>query len=202
MIEETDSFFDGLDRTFIEYSAKLEAPLYWAYGLVRYRAFSPLGPNQFDNTSSKIRELATRTFILAAASLAFTFAATHLAITAVVIGTCAKVLRAVGFSLQKNQFSHIRGAAPEKTLTGGQASVLTWNICGEEGGLSYQKGVVQWASRLDRIVEKIQNEDPDLIVLQGVNDPALAKALISQLGDRYAHFFTHLGGGAWKNTNG
>jgi hypothetical protein len=203
MIDETDSIFDGLDRTLIDFSSKLAEPLCWAYGMVRWRSISPLDPNKFDNTSSKITEIATRIFIFASAALAFAFAATHIIIATAIIGASSKLLRAVGFALQKDHFTHVRGNAPETTLTNGQASVLTWSLSGEWGGLSYKEGgVVHWRSRIDQIVDKIKAENPDVIVLQKIDDTALAEALVGKLKDDYAHFFTHLGGGTWQSVNG
>jgi hypothetical protein len=203
MIEETDSYFDGLDRTYIDISSKLAEPFCWAYGMLRYRFISPLDPNKFDNTSSRVQEIATRVLIFVSAALAFSCAITHISLAAIAMGTGALLFRAAGFAVQKNQFTHVKGTAPEKTLANGQASVMVWGLCGDRGGLSYRKGgVVHWRSRLDSIVEKIEKEDPDVIVLQEVKDAALAEAIISKLKDRYAHFFTHLGGGACKEVNG
>lgn len=203
MIEETDSFLDGFSRGCIDFSSKLAEPFCWSYGMLRYRSISPLDPNKFDNTSSKAQEVGKRALILGAAALACYLAA-HVAIAgAAVLATGALAFRAIGFALQKNQFTHVRGLAPETALAERQAKVMVWSLCGERGGLSYRKGgVIHWRSRLDRIVEKINKESPDVIVLQEINDTALAEALIAKLKGEYAHFFTHLGGGVLQQTNG
>lgn len=203
MIDETDAFSDGLDRTFLQVSSTLAEPFCWAYGMLRYRSVSPLDPNQFDNASSKAQEVATRVFIFLSAALAFAFAATHIAIAAIVLGAGSQMCRAIGFALQKNRFTHVPGLASEKSLENRQTKVMTWNLCGEYGGLSYKEGgVVHWRSRFDPIIEKIKGEDPDVIVLQEIRDTALVEALIQALQDRYAHFFIHLGGSAWERGSG
>jgi endonuclease/exonuclease/phosphatase family metal-dependent hydrolase len=80
---------------------------------------------------------------------------------------------------------------------------MVWNLRGQCGGLHYKNGgVVHWRSRLDKIIEKIEAEDPDVLVLQEIDDTALAEALIQRLGGRYAHLFTHLGANAWGSSNG
>ncbi|HSX11357.1 MAG TPA: hypothetical protein VLF94_06565, partial [Chlamydiales bacterium] len=202
MIDETNSCFDGLDRTFIDLSSKLAEPFCWAYGMLRYRFVSPLDPGKFDNTTSQVREIATRVLIFATAALAFAFAAPHIVIVAALAGAGSQIFRSIGFALQKDRFTHVRGLAPEKVLQNGQASTLVWGICGEYGGLSYKGGVVHWRSRLDKIVEKIETVDPDLIVLREIDDTALAEALIARLQGRYAHFFTHIAGSSCNKTNG
>ncbi len=207
MLEEIEfddsNCLEGYDRTFLNYSSKLAEPFCWAYGMLRHRFVSPLDPNKFDNTSSKIKEIATRIFIFACATVAFACAATHLAFAAVVLGSCSKLFRAIGFALQKDHFTHVKGLLPEQALVGGQAKVMTWKISGEYGGLHYrQGGVVHWRSRLDQIVENIKAQNPDILVLQAVKDTALSEALIERLKDHYAHFFTQMGGGTWENING
>lgn len=202
MIEETESLFDGFDRTFINLSSKLAEPFCWADGILRYQV-SPLDPNKFDNTSTKVKEVGRRLLILAASGLAC-YIGGHIAIVGtVILATGALAFRAIGFALQKNQFTHVRGSAPESLLANGQVKVMVWSLCGEHGGLSYRKGgVIHWRSRLDRIIDKINGENPDVVVLQEVNDTALAEALVAKLRENYAHFFMHLGGSAWKQTNG
>lgn len=194
-IEETDLTSDGYDRLFFDLSSKLTEPFCWAYGMVRYRSISPLDPGKFDNSTSRIKEVATRMFIFLSAATAFVFAATHILIVAAVMGSLAKIFQAAGFYVQKNQFTHVRSDAPEKALDKGQISVMTWNICGEFGGLHYREGgVIHWRSRIDQIVENIKKEDPDVIVLQEIYDTALSEAIIDRLKDQYVHFFTHMRG--------
>jgi endonuclease/exonuclease/phosphatase family metal-dependent hydrolase len=108
-------------------------------------------------------------------------------------GVGSKIFRAIGLALQKENFTHVLGNAPEKELDG-KVKIMNWNVCGIGGGFSYDHGgVIDWRSRLDRIVEKIEQEDPDVLVLQEVYDASLGEALIERLTNRYAHFFFHLG---------
>jgi hypothetical protein len=191
-----ESSFDGLDRAFFDLSSKFEEPLYWAYGLLRHRLVSVLEPNRFDNASSKTREIAYRVWIATCAAIAFAGAGLHLLAGAVALKATSKMLHVVGRALQKEGYTHGRGNAPEKRLENGQINVMTWNIRGQRTGLHYVNGgVVHWRSRIDAIVEKIRQEDPDVLVLQEVHDSALAKALTEKLADQFAHFYTHFTGG-------
>jgi endonuclease/exonuclease/phosphatase family metal-dependent hydrolase len=55
---------------------------------------------------------------------------------------------------------------------------------------------------LDAIVDKIEREDPDVLVLQEIYDTALAEGLIEKLKERYAHFFVHLGANVMGSVGG
>lgn len=201
IIEE--SVFDGYDRTFLDWSSRVAEPFCKAHEFVRYRSIAPLDPNKFDNSASKVKEIATRVLIALTSILSFTFAGTHLLLSVLVLGAVCKVFRVLGIALQKQGFTHVRGLFPEKVLSQGQAKVMTWKLCGDCTGLHYTKeGVIQWRSRLDRIADKIIHEDPDILVLQQVYDTALAEALIEKLQDRYAHFFIHVGADVWGGTSG
>lgn len=116
-----------------------------------------------------------------------------------------KILRTIGFSLQKDGYTHIQGNAAEKILdpNGPQLKLMCWNICGVGGGMSLDHGgVIGWRSRIDRIVEKIKHEDPDVLVLEEIYDTALAEAIVERLKSNYAHFFTHLGANIWGSESG
>lgn len=191
---------DGLDRTLLDLSSKCAEPLCWAFGLLRFRVVAPLDPAKFDNCESRIVEVAYRAFIILTAALAiFTIA---VPVAFIVLGIASKVLRAIGFALQKNDYTHVRGLAAEKILNH-EAKVMTWNVCGIGGGMGYDHGgVIDWRSRVDAIVEKIIHEDADVLVLQEIYDTALAEAIIDKLKDQYAHFFTHLGANVMGSVGG
>ncbi len=195
---------EGWDRTLLKYSSICAEPLLWIYGLLRYRLVAPLDPTKFDNCQSNIAEIALRTFIaIAAVASIATGTLVALVAGAIRLGIASKVLRAVGFALQKDNYTHVRGTAPEKVLLNRQAKIMTWNICGIGGGMNYDHGgVVDFRLRLDRIVDTIRTEDPDVLVLQEVYDTALAEALIERLGSKYAHFFTHLGANTMGSVGG
>lgn len=191
----------GWDDTLLDYSSKCAEPICWAYGLLRYRLVAPLDPSKFDHCQSKVAEIALRTFI-ALVGL-FTIVTGILPAAVIILGTLSKILRAVGFALQKNNYTHLRGTAPEKALVNGAAKVMTWNVCGIGGGMHYDHGGVnEWRLRLNGIVDKITAEDPDVLVLQEIYDTALAKALVEQLGSKYAHFFTQLGANTMGSVGG
>lgn len=195
---DESSIFD--DRTFLTLSSKCAEPFCWAYGMLRYRLFSPLDPSKFDNATSKIQEVATRIFIVSSALACLFFAGFVTTLAATVLTVGCITFRSIGVQLQKNGFTHVRGKAPETSLEKEQASVLLWDMSGEK--LHYKKGVTHWRSRIDETLEKIKKEDPDVIILLGNHDTALSEALISRLEHTYAHFFTHLGANYLGNTSG
>lgn len=201
MVEE--SCFDDLDRKFLNLSSGMADVFSWTYGMLGYRLVAPIDPNKFDNATSKVKEIGIRAMIVLGALASFLFAGTYLLLTAIVLSVGSKIFRAVGFYFQKDGFTHIQGKAPEAHLSYGQATVMTWNVRGHGGGLHYAEGgVIHWRSRIDRITDSVKENDPDVIVLQEVYDTALIEAIVSRLGDRYAHFYTHLGANTWGNESG
>jgi endonuclease/exonuclease/phosphatase family metal-dependent hydrolase len=205
-IEQASS--QGQDRTFLHLSSKMAEPFCAAWGLLRYRWVAPLDPKKFENCASREKEVAVRAMIgLGACLSAFLLRIRPVPIlsSVVILGLGSKVMRAIGFSMQKGGYTHIRGESPEKSLNARdpQVKVMTWNICGVGGGVSLDHGgVINWRSRLDAIVEKIKNESPDVLVLQEIYDTALGEALIERLKKDYAHFYTHLGPNVWGSVGG
>ncbi len=197
-----ESYFDELDRTFLNVGSKMSDIFSWSYGMLGYRLVAPMDPNKFDNATSKAQEVGIRALIVLGAAVSFCFAATHLLLLGIVLGAGSKLFRNAGFYFQKEGFTHIRGKAPESTIEEGQAKVMTWNIRGHGGGLHYPEGVIHWRSRVDRIADAIKNENPDVIVLQEVYDTALIEALVKRLEGEYAHFYTHLGVRKWGQESG
>ncbi len=192
MIDE--SCFDDLDRKFFHLSSWMAGIFSETYGKLGYRLIGPIDPNKFDNASSKTKEIGTRMLIVLGGATSFYFAGIYVLAAAVVLSAGSKLCKKVGFALQKEGFTHLRGKALETSLAEGQATVLTWNVRGHGGGLHYAEGgVVHWKSRVDRIAEKIKEENPDILVLQEVYDPSLVEALFAKLGDTYAHFYAYAG---------
>lgn len=192
-----------LDRKFLNLSAEMANIFSWTYGMLGGRLIAPIDPNKFDNASSKAAEVGIRALIVLGTVVSFVFAGTFVLLGAVVLGAGAKVFRAVGFYFQKEGFTHIRGLAPEKAIENGHAKVMEWNIRGHGGGLHYAEGgVIHWQSRIDRIVQAILEENPDILVLQEIYDTRLVEALVERLKDSYAHFHTHLGVNIWGEESG
>lgn len=187
---------EGWDRFFLRASSLLAEPACKAFELLRFRLVMPLDPKKFDNYPSVMQEIAFRAFIIAAAVFAGCSIWLHpfpILFTAVALTSTIKILRAIGYALQKNDFTYIQGSALEKPV-GSNLKVMTWNVCGISGGMHYDHGgVISWRARLDKIVEMIRKEDPDVLILQEIYDTELCEALQEKLGPHYAHFFTHLG---------
>lgn len=198
----------GWDQTFLDLSSKMAEPFCTAWSLLRFRLIAPLDPEKFENYATKAKEVAARVFIVLSAIGAglLIYAMPTLSFCSIgVLGIGSRFFRALGFALQKGGYTHVRGAAPEKVLDpkNPQLKVMNWNICGFAGGLSLDYGgLIHWSSRLDGIVKKIKEEDPDVLILEEVFDTALAEALIKQLNQEYAHFFIHLGPNSWGSVGG
>ena len=186
----------GWDRAFLKMSSTFAEPLCGTYSLLRYRLFSPLEPNQFDCCTTLTRELGYRSLIALGALFGgylLTSMPVPMACGIAFLGGGSKLLRCIGFSLQQDGFTHVRGKAPEQILDG-SIKIMNWNVCGIGGGFHYDHGgVVHWRCRLDGIVQKIEQENPDVLVLEEIYDGALGEALIERLQQKYAHFFFHLG---------
>ncbi|MES2272889.1 MAG: endonuclease/exonuclease/phosphatase family protein [Chlamydiota bacterium] len=198
----------GWDRTFLNLSSKMAEPFCAIWGLFRYRLVAPLDPKKFESCASKAEEIATRVFIgLGAIFGATLFAAmpAPLFFSVALLGAGSRLFRAIGFALQKGGYTHVRGEAPEKRLDGRdpQIKIMNWNVCGIAGGLSLDHGgVIAWRLRFNGIVQKIQAEDPDVLILEEIYDTALGEALIEKLKANYAHFFIHLGPSAMGSVGG
>lgn len=161
---------------------------------------APLEPGKFDFYSNRAKEVAFRVFA----------ASTTIGITSLCLitnplltlgavtswGATGKLLGVIGYCLQHNNFSHVRGRAEEKSFEDGNVNVLTWNVLGAAGGYHYTNGgCAHTRSKVDAIVEKLNSEenDPDVLILQEIYDTAFEEALIERLQDRYAHIFCLLG---------
>lgn len=198
----------GWDHTCLGISSTLTEPFCELFHLFRFRLIAPLDKQKFENCTTVANEVATRVLIglggLLGAYLTCVAPVPILGSVAL-LGVASKTFRAVGFALQKGGYTHIRGEAPEKSLDPDdpRVKVASWNICGVGGGMALDHGGVNpWQSRIDAIIQKIKDEDPDVLILQEVYDTALAKAIIDRLKGNYAHFFAHLGPNVWGSVGG
>lgn len=187
----------GWDRTCLDLSSKMTEPFCQTWHALRYRLVAPLDPQKFENCSSLTQEIALRSFILVGA--VSTGALTYLRPTKVLGGVAlfgigSKILRALGFSLQKDNYTHVRGEGTEKQIDASKIKLMSWNICGLGGGLALDHGgLIDWRYRFENIAQTIQKENPDVLILQEVIDASLAEALIEKFKTEYAHFFIHQG---------
>lgn len=187
------------DYELLKLSSKCAEPACFA-SWIYYRLVTPLDPQKFDNCTTKIAEVAYRVILATSALIAITTLILPLGI--ITLGIMSKVLRAIGFSLQKSNYTHLKGNLPEKTLDTA-VKVMTWNVCGIGGGLHYDHGgVIDWRSRLSGILEKIQKEEPDVLVLQEIYDTDLAENLMQHLKEDFAHFYFHLGANVMGSVGG
>ncbi len=92
-------------------------------------------------------------------------------------------------------FMYFLGDGKEKTLPKNQEiTLLSWNVCLLEGGISMLfGGVIPWQQRIERILSKLTQLDPDVLCLQEVFAPEAGVTLIEKLKSKYAHFYYNMG---------
>ena len=200
-----DTFLDDLDldRKFHNLSATLSQCYSSTYGLLAGRLVAPIDPKKFDNASTKTKEIGIRILIVLGAIASFCFAGIYIFAIGAILGGLAKISKSLAVHFQKNGRVDIRRSGPERRITDGKVKIMEWNIRGHRQKDHFPEGgVSHWKSRIDRITRDILTEDPDIIVLNEVYDTSLIENLVSRLGARYAHFYTHLGADHWKEENG
>lgn len=170
----------------------------WRYNYYRLR----LPFDKFDCYESRVKEVAFRALIVAV-DVGLVAAAIHFPVVAISslfgLPILFLVFRATASLLQQKGpglggFSHTRGSFPEKSFEEKRVRQMTLNVAALAGGLSYGfAGVNPWEQRIDKIVEMIKAERPDVLVLQEVMDTDFSNALIKKLHGEFSHFFAHLG---------
>jgi endonuclease/exonuclease/phosphatase family metal-dependent hydrolase len=205
----TEVLSEGWDQTFLDISSKLAEPFcaIWHLG---YRLASPLeDPQKFENCATKAAEIGTRILMglggICAIVVGCLFPLPVLGGLGI-LGLASRVARAVGFFFQKGGFTYVRGPAQQiiadKPPT--ELKVLTWNICGPAGGLSLDHGgVIHWRKRIDTIIEKIKEQNADVVATQeGDYDTACGEALSQRLGSCYPHSMIHIGPNSMGSVSG
>ncbi|MEN9654273.1 MAG: sphingomyelinase [Chlamydiota bacterium] len=190
-------YSEGVERRLLEASSVCAEPFCKLYEWFRYRLIAPLRPGLFNQAATKTKEVAIRIFVgLGLLFTAIVGRAYVSIVSCALLGLAllSRLLRSVGFFVQKKGFTYVRGEAEEIELHNSQAKVLSWNVCGVGGGMSIDHGgVLPWRQRAAAIVEKIVQADADVVVLQEIYDTELAERLIKELKGHYAHFFIHIG---------
>jgi len=72
-------------------------------------------------------------------------------------------------------------------------TIFKWNICGIGGGYpTYQNGLKPWDERFNQIVDKIKEQDADILFLEEVYDYKLGNKLFKALKNNYRHFYFNI----------
>jgi endonuclease/exonuclease/phosphatase family metal-dependent hydrolase len=110
------------------------------------------------------------------------------------------VIQMAGDLISDQPFIYIKGNAPE-SWNENKHTLFTLNVCMYWGLLPMLFGGVSPArNRLDPLERLIRAQNPDIVVLQEMSSSS-GKRLAARLNDKYAHFFTHIGGsGTWINS--
>lgn len=97
------------------------------------------------------------------------------------------------FKRPTQAWTYVQGEASE-TLLKEEISILNWNVCFFDQGLSMVfGGVLPWQDRLSRISAFLKKQNSDLICLQEVFSPEAEEKLYHELKDTYAHFYINIG---------
>lgn len=103
------------------------------------------------------------------------------------------LFRQLGILFSSHPYTHLRGEAPEIEL-GETCSFFSWNVCLVPAGYCITDGgVVPPEERVDQIIEKILEEDADVVSLCEVMDHEMAMRLYEGLKGRYANFVVDIG---------
>lgn len=114
-------------------------------------------------------------------------------------------LRVLGSLLLKNAFFYQKGDSPDKLLPPDRSfSLLSWNICGINGGFSISDGgVLPWAFRIDDNINKIIEKNADVNCLYEIFDVNTAVYISEKLKQNgYNHFYFNIGPKAVGVTSG
>lgn len=157
---------------------------------------------KYDFCSNKTNEVALRIFYTMCLSVLIPLGA--------VSGLLGLLSRQIGVSLRKEDFTHLRGNAPEKQLNADRVfSTALWNANLQSGGMSRSHGGmiepnhrIDGFSRIDDIISELERTDPDVLSIFEMQDVNTLYRLIDQMKDRYAHFYIHNGTSAYKSCSG
>lgn len=105
-------------------------------------------------------------------------------------GVC---LRGVASRLEKDPFIYYQGKLLDKQLES-DFSLLSWNVCCVAGGYPISDGgVMPWHFRIDKIIEKILEQNADVLSLYEIMDTSAGFYLYEKLQEKYAHFYFNIG---------
>ena len=154
----------------------------------------PLIPRKYNQCDSKVKEIARRTFL--------SFQLMFFAPLALITGPLGMAFRFAAICCQRKPFIHLVGNVSEKTLPeNGNFSMYSLNACCIGGGYPLIKGgVLPWnqqqgnqSSRLDLIIDKINEQDPDVLCLNEIYDLTAAYKIYSKLKNKFSHFYFNIG---------
>ena len=150
-----------------------------------HRIVSPLHPGEHDQGSTKEKEAALR--------VAHAVYALGAVIVGVPSGALSLAARLANAAILTQPYIRMNGAAPLKD-PGAPFTLMTWNVCSIAGGFSLSTGGMEhWSRRIDSMIALINENDPDVLCLQEVQDTAFFNALFERLRDNYSVCYTFLG---------
>ncbi len=94
---------------------------------------------------------------------------------------------------QEEPFYYEKGLAKETPFFKHHFSILSWNICFIPGCSISSGGVLPVSYRIDKIIEKLREQDADIVLLFELFDATQAFYIKEKLSDQYTHFYLNIG---------
>jgi exonuclease III len=169
----------------IEAGELCKMPAWWTME-AGIRAFLPLKPGEYEQSTSKVYEVFKRAIALIAAAFML-----PLTLLGLVVGI---TLHFIGYKcVAKTDYLYHKSLCPEAPLQN-RLKVLTLNACFMPGGLPLiYGGVTPSAARIDALAQRILQADPDLICLEEMHSIGDSFALMKKLEGNYTHFYFNIG---------
>jgi exonuclease III len=112
------------------------------------------------------------------------------------------IMRWVAKLFQSVPYLYTRGANREIVLEK-ELKLLSWNICSISAGYSITDGgVFPWEYRMRNIIQKIIEQNVDVVCLMEVVDIHAANYLVTHLKNKYAHIYYNVGPKAFGVSSG
>lgn len=103
-------------------------------------------------------------------------------------------IKKILFTQEQLPYTYLQGDAPVQVVSGNSFSVFSFNTCFVWDRLPMVwGGPLPWEFRMDEIVDKIKEENPDILCLQEVYDQKAAAQLYQKLRGQYRHFYCNIG---------
>ena len=178
-----ESFKDQLAEN-LSIIANFAKSLFWKAEENLHYVFSGSVLNELSPNHVRVYEIVKRVLIAP-----FALAATIILIPIAVIGHC---LTGVSNCLHSREFVYLEGSG---SLTG-HLKIMHFNTCMLAGGLPFLFGGVRSAGeRLNELIPRILEEDPDILFLCEFSE-TMTPRLFKSLKTKYKHFFVNIGSNA------
>lgn len=113
--------------------------------------------------------------------------------TGIILAPLGIMIRGIAQIVQKSPYLLLQGEVSPKILEG-SFSILSWNVCCIPAGYSITDGgVTPWRERIEVIIQKICDQDADIVCLTEVFDMHAAQNIVDRLKKHYAYLYYNIG---------